>query len=70
MTTKNSSQQVANLLEEMVTVRLEELIKSEWFQMLVEQTVSKVLREQQEFQELTTKVSELLAEDELFLNKE
>ena len=51
MTRKNSSQQVANLLEEMVTVRLEELIKSEWFQMLVEQTVSKVLREQQEFNE-------------------
>jgi len=51
MTAKKSSQQIANLLEEMVTVRLEELIKSEWFQMLVEQTVSKVLREQQEFNE-------------------
>ena len=51
MTTKNSSQQMANLLEEMITVRLEELIKGEWFQMLVEQTVSKVLREQQEFNE-------------------
>jgi hypothetical protein len=49
MTTKNSSQQVANLLEEMITVRLEELIKSDWFEMLIEQTVSKVLREQQEF---------------------
>jgi len=49
MTRKNSSQQVANLLEEMVTVRLEELIKSDWFQMLIEQVVSKVLREQQEF---------------------
>ena len=49
MTAKKSSQQIANLLEEMITVRLEELIKSEWFQMLVEQTVSKVLREQQEF---------------------
>ena len=32
MTRKNSSQQVANLLEEMVTVRLEELIKSDWFE--------------------------------------
>mgnify|MGYP003134221315 FL=1 len=51
MTAKKSSQQIANLLEEMITVRLEELIKSEWFQMLVEQTVSKVLREQQEFNE-------------------
>ena len=49
MTTKNSSQQVANLLEEMITVRLEELIKSDWFEMLIEQVVSKVLREQQEF---------------------
>ena len=44
MTRKNSSQQVANLLEEMVTVRLEELIKSDWFEMLIEQVVSKVLR--------------------------
>ncbi len=49
MTAKKSSQQIANLLEEMITVRLEELIKGEWFQMLIEQTVSKVLREQQEF---------------------
>lgn len=49
MTAKKSSQQIANLLEEMIIVRLEELIKSEWFQMLIEQTVSKVLREQQEF---------------------
>ena len=49
MTTKNSSSQIANLLEEMITVRLEELIKSEWFQMLIEQVVSKALREQQEF---------------------
>ena len=46
---KKSSQQIANLLEEMITVRLEELIKSDWFEMLIEQTVSKVLREQQEF---------------------
>lgn len=51
MTTKNSSQQMANLLEEMITVRLEELIKSDWFEMLIEQVVSKVLREQQEFNE-------------------
>ena len=51
MTAKNSSSQIANLLEEMITVRLEELIKSEWFQMLIEQVVSKVLREQQEFNE-------------------
>jgi len=49
MTAKKSSQQIANLLEEMITVRLEELIKSEWFQMLVEQSVSKALTEQQEF---------------------
>ena len=49
MTAKNSSSQIANLLEEMITVRLEELIKSEWFQMLIEQVVSKTLREQQEF---------------------
>ena len=49
MTAKNSSSQIANLLEEMITVRLEELIKSEWFQMLIEQVVSKALREQQEF---------------------
>ena len=49
LTRKNSSQLVANLLEEMVTVRLEELIKSDWFEMLIEQVVSKVLREQQEF---------------------
>jgi len=51
MTAKNSSSQIANLLEEMITVRLEELIKSDWFEMLIEQTVSKVLREQQEFNE-------------------
>ena len=51
MTTKNSSSQIANLLEEMITVRLEELIKSDWFEMLIEQVVSKVLREQQEFNE-------------------
>ena len=35
MVIKNSSQQIANLLEEMITVRLEELIKSDWFLMLV-----------------------------------
>jgi len=51
MTAKKSSQQIANLLEEMITVRLEELIKSDWFQMLIEQVVSKALREQQEFNE-------------------
>ena len=39
MVIKNSSQQIANLLEEMITVRLEELIKSDWFLMLVEQTI-------------------------------
>jgi len=43
------SQQIANALEEFVTSRLEELIKSDWFQMLIEQVVSKALREQQEF---------------------
>ena len=43
------SQQIANALEEFVTSRLEELVKSDWFQMLIEQVVSKVLREQQEF---------------------
>tara|TARA_X000001382_G_scaffold96167_1_gene70564 strand:+ start:363 stop:500 length:138 start_codon:yes stop_codon:yes gene_type:complete len=42
---KKSSQRVADLLEEMITVRLEELIKSDWFEMLVEQTVIKVLKE-------------------------
>ena len=44
----NSSHQIANLLEEMITVRLEELIKSDWFLMLVEQTILKALREQKE----------------------
>ena len=48
MVIKNSSQQIANLLEEMITVRLEELIKSDWFLMLVEQTILKDLREQKE----------------------
>ena len=48
MTAKKSSQQIANLLEEMITVRLEELIKSDWFLMLVEQTILKALREQKE----------------------
>ena len=48
MTAKKSSQQIANLLEEMITVRLEELIKSEWFLMLIEQTILKALREQKE----------------------
>ncbi len=48
MVIKNSSQQIANLLEEMITVRLEELIKSDWFLMLVEQTILKALREQKE----------------------
>jgi len=43
------SQQIANALEEFVTSRLEELVKSDWFQMLIEQVVSKALREQQEF---------------------
>ena len=32
----------------MITVRLEELIKSDWFLMLVEQTILKALREQKE----------------------
>jgi len=41
------SQQIANALEEFVTSRLEELVKSDWFQMLIEQAVLKVLREQQ-----------------------
>ena len=45
------SQQIANALEEFVASRLEELVKSDWFQMLIEQVVSKVLREQQEFNE-------------------
>ena len=48
MTAKKSSQQIANLLEETITVRLEELIKSDWFLMLVEQTILKALREQKE----------------------
>ena len=48
MVIKNSSQQIANLLEEMITVRLEELIKSDWFLMLVEQTILKALRKQKE----------------------
>ena len=48
MTAKKSSQQIANLLEEMITVRLEELIKRDWFLMLVEQTILKALREQKE----------------------
>ena len=48
MVIKNSSQLIANLLEEMITVRLEELIKSDWFLMLVEQTILKALREQKE----------------------
>ena len=48
MVIKNSSQQIANLIEEMITVRLEELIKSDWFLMLVEQTILKALREQKE----------------------
>lgn len=48
MTAKKSGQQIANLLEEMITVRLEELIKSDWFLMLVEQTILKALREQKE----------------------
>ena len=48
MVIKNSSQQIANLLEEMITVRVEELIKSDWFLMLVEQTILKALREQKE----------------------
>tara|TARA_R100000781_G_C4000887_1_gene100249 strand:- start:256 stop:432 length:177 start_codon:yes stop_codon:yes gene_type:complete len=43
------SQQIANALEEFVTSRLEELVKSDWFEMLIEQAVLKVLREQQEF---------------------
>ena len=47
---KKSSQQVADLLEEMITVRLEELIKSDWFEMLVEQTVIKVLKEREDFE--------------------
>ena len=41
------SKQIANALEEFVTSRLEELVKSDWFQMLIEQAVLKVLREQQ-----------------------
>tara|TARA_R100001082_G_scaffold100767_1_gene70012 strand:+ start:2030 stop:2206 length:177 start_codon:yes stop_codon:yes gene_type:complete len=47
---KKSSQRVADLLEEMITVRLEELIKSDWFEMLVEQTVIKVLKEREDFE--------------------
>ena len=43
------SPQIANALEEFVTSRLEELVKSDWFEMLIEQAVLKVLREQQEF---------------------
>tara|TARA_Y100001973_G_C5152402_1_gene308836 strand:- start:397 stop:555 length:159 start_codon:yes stop_codon:yes gene_type:complete len=33
------SQEIANALEEMVTSRLEDLTKSEWFHMLIEQAV-------------------------------
>ena len=46
---QHPSQQIANALEEFVTSRLEELVKSDWFEMLIEQAVLKVLREQQEF---------------------
>ena len=44
---KNPSQQIADLIDEIVTHKVDVVTDSDWFQMLIEQAVLKVLREQQ-----------------------
>ena len=44
---KNPSQQIADLIDKIVTHKVDVVTDSDWFQMLIEQAVLKVLREQQ-----------------------